>query len=43
MDEPEWKKLNMKLTWLPVPGMGGDLGTDIIEFILNRDKPKDIR
>ena len=37
------EQLNVQQTWLPVPDMGKRAGTDTIESILHKDKPKDIR
>ena len=34
-------KLNVQLTWLLIPGAETNVGTHTIEFIFNKEKPKD--
>ena len=36
-------QLNVHQTWPHVPGMENYVGTDTIEFIFQKEKPKDIR
>ena len=36
-------QLNVQRTWPPVPGMEKNAGTDTIELIFHKYKPKEIR